>query len=46
MFGGTGLFFLFFFLNDVPRVREDIWEQMPMIGDYYHKETPPEDNPF
>ena len=46
IFGGSGLFFLLFFFNDVPRVRMDILEKLPMIGEYFHKETPPEDDPF
>lgn len=45
-FGGSGLFFLLFFFNDVPRVREDILMKLPGIGEYFHKETPPEDDPF
>ena len=46
IFGASGLFFLLFFFNDVPRVRKDIWEKVPVIGEWYHKETPPEDDPF
>lgn len=35
-----------FFVSDVPRVRIDIMEKLPIIGDHFKKEVPPEDNPF
>jgi hypothetical protein len=41
----TGIFALFFFA-EIPRVRKDIVEKIPIIGGYFHKEVPPEDNPF
>ena len=41
----TGIFALFFFA-EVPRVRIDIVEKIPIIGSYFKKEIPPEDNPF
>ncbi|EXJ90282.1 hypothetical protein A1O1_03381 [Capronia coronata CBS 617.96] len=41
----TGVFALFFF-GDVPRVRQDILQKIPVIGDYFVREIPPEDNPF
>jgi hypothetical protein len=41
----TGIFALYFF-SDVPRVREDILRKVPIIGGYFVRETPPEDNPF
>jgi hypothetical protein len=41
----TGIFALFFFA-EVPRVRIDIVEKIPVIGSYFKKEIPPEDNPF
>lgn len=41
----TGIFALYFF-SEVPRVRKDIIEKIPIIGSYFHKEIPPEDNPF
>ncbi len=46
LFGvSVGVFALYFF-SAVPRVREDILEKLPGIGDYFHQEVPPEDNPF
>ncbi|KAK8220760.1 ubiquinol-cytochrome-c reductase complex subunit-domain-containing protein [Phyllosticta capitalensis] len=41
----AGIFALFFFA-EVPRVRDDIMIKVPIIGDYFVKEIPPEDNPF
>jgi len=41
----TGVFAIFFF-SDIPRVRIDIMQRIPVIGDYWVKEIPPEDNPF
>ena len=41
----TGIFALYFFA-EIPRVRKDIVEKIPIIGSYFHKEIPPEDNPF
>ena len=45
-FGAVAGGFALFFLSDVPRVRVDIMEQIPVIGSYFHREVPPEDNPF
>ena len=46
LFGvSAGLFALFFFA-EVPRVRTDIVEKIPVLGEYFRKEIPPEDNPF
>ena len=41
----AGTFALFFF-GEVPKVRNDILSKMPIIGPYYIREIPPEDNPF
>jgi len=41
----AGAFALFFFC-DVPRVRIDIMEKIPVLGDYFVKKIAPEDNPF
>lgn len=35
-----------FFLSDVPRVRIDIMQKLPIIGPYFEKSIAPEDNPF
>lgn len=41
----AGVFALFFF-GEVPRVRQDILSKVPVIGNYWVREVPPEDNPF
>lgn len=41
----AGIFALFFF-GEIPKVRHDILQKMPLIGDYFVREIPPEDNPF
>lgn len=41
----AGTFALFFF-GDVPKVRKDILQKVPVIGEYFVREIPPEDNPF
>ncbi|KAF2478766.1 ubiquinol-cytochrome-c reductase complex subunit-domain-containing protein [Neohortaea acidophila] len=46
LFGVSAGVFALFFFNGIPRVRQDILEQMPFIGDYFHHEIPPEDDPF
>lgn len=35
-----------FFFSDVPRFRIDVMQKLPIIGEHFHKELPPEDNPF
>ena len=35
-----------YFISYVPRVREDIMRNVPIIGPYFVKEVPPEDDPF
>ncbi|OCK76376.1 hypothetical protein K432DRAFT_385491 [Lepidopterella palustris CBS 459.81] len=45
-FGGVAGIFLIFFFSDLPRVRKDIMQKVPVIGDYFVREIPPEDNPF
>lgn len=39
----AGIFALFFF-GEVPRVRKDILQKVPIIGPYFVREVPPEDN--
>ncbi|TQB68505.1 hypothetical protein MPDQ_003354 [Monascus purpureus] len=41
----AGVFALFFF-GDVPRVRVDILQRIPVVGGYWKREIAPEDNPF
>ncbi|KAH8775100.1 ubiquinol-cytochrome-c reductase complex subunit-domain-containing protein [Hyaloscypha finlandica] len=45
-FGGVAGFFAVYFFSDVPRVRKDIWQKVPIIGQHYVKEVPASDNPF
>jgi len=45
-FGGVAGFFALFFFSEIPRVRKDIMQKIPLFGDYWVKEIPPEDNPF
>jgi hypothetical protein len=41
----AGIFALFFF-GEIPKVRKDILSKVPVIGEYFIHEIPPEDNPF
>ncbi|KAJ9302162.1 hypothetical protein DTO271G3_1028 [Paecilomyces variotii] len=41
----AGIFALFFF-GEVPRVRKDILQKVPVLGEYFDRSIPPEDNPF
>jgi hypothetical protein len=41
----AGIFALFFF-DGIPRVQTDILQKVPFLGDFYHNEVAPEDNPF
>lgn len=41
----AGIFALFFFA-EVPKVRKDILVKLPVVGEYFVREVPPEDNPF
>ncbi|KAI9839323.1 MAG: hypothetical protein M1819_003318 [Sarea resinae] len=43
--GVAGIFALYFF-SDVPRVRRDIMQKLPLIGEHFIREIPPSDNPF
>lgn len=45
-FGVSAGIFAVFFFGDVPKVRNDILTNVPVIGDYFVREVPPEDNPF
>jgi len=37
---------LLFFMEDIPPVRRDIFQKIPIIGSYWDRTVPPEDNPF
>jgi hypothetical protein len=45
-FGAAAGIFAFFFFAEIPRVRRDIVEKIPILGDYFKVEIAPEDNPF
>ncbi len=45
-FGVAAGTFAIFFFGEIPRVRKDILQKVPIIGDYFVREIPPEDNPF
>jgi hypothetical protein len=45
-FGAATGIFLFFMFAEIPRVSKDIAEKIPILGAWFHKEIPPEDNPF
>ncbi|KAI4125802.1 MAG: hypothetical protein LQ338_004082 [Usnochroma carphineum] len=44
MFGVAGLTFALQFFADVPKVRNDIMQKLPVVGDYFIREIPPSDN--
>ena len=43
-FGVVGGVFALFFFAEVPKVRKDIMQKLPVVGDYFVREIPPEDN--
>jgi hypothetical protein len=45
-FGVSAGIFAIFFFGEIPKVRTDILQKMPIIGPYFVREIPPEDNPF
>ncbi|RDI87807.1 hypothetical protein Vi05172_g2419 [Venturia inaequalis] len=45
-FGAAAGIFALFFFADIPRVRKDIIEKIPIVGDLHKNEIAPEDNPF
>jgi len=45
-FAGVAGFFALFFFSDLPRVRKDIMQKIPFIGERYVREIPASDNPF
>ncbi|KAK5074979.1 hypothetical protein LTS08_005443 [Lithohypha guttulata] len=45
-FGMATVIFALFFFGEIPKVRNDILSKFPIIGEYYVREIPPEDNPF
>lgn len=45
-FGAVAGIFALFFFGEVPKVRKDILQNVPILGSYFVREIPPEDNPF
>ncbi|KAI4287181.1 MAG: hypothetical protein L6R35_003559, partial [Caloplaca aegaea] len=43
-FGIVGAVFVLQFFADVPKVRTDIMQKLPVVGDYFIREIPPSDN--
>lgn len=43
-FGAVAGVFALFFFDEVPKVRRDIMQKLPVVGDYFVREVPPEDN--
>ncbi|KLJ07417.1 hypothetical protein EMPG_17102, partial [Blastomyces silverae] len=43
-FGASAGIFAVFFFGEVPRVRKDILMNIPVIGGYWERSIPPEDN--
>jgi hypothetical protein len=35
-----------FFAEEIPPMRQDVLQNIPLIGSYWKKEIAPEDNPF
>jgi hypothetical protein len=44
--GAAAVVALLLFAEEIPTVRRDIFQKIPIIGDYWVKTVPPEDNPF
>jgi hypothetical protein len=45
-FGAVAGIFALFFFAEVPKVRKDIMQKVPILGNYFVVEIAPEDNPF
>ncbi|KAG5928415.1 hypothetical protein E4U42_000711 [Claviceps africana] len=46
-FGGAAVVGLLFYVSGIPRVKEDILQNIPVVGRYFVKqEIHPQDNPF
>lgn len=45
-FGAAALLAVAFLMEDVPVVRKDIYQNLPIIGHYWDRTVAPEDNPF
>ncbi|KAI9833546.1 MAG: hypothetical protein M1826_007160 [Phylliscum demangeonii] len=45
-FGAAGLLAVLYLAEGIPRVRRDIFQKIPVLGEYWVREIPPSDNPF
>lgn len=45
-FGAATGLFVFFMFAEIPRVRKDIAEKIPILGQWFKEEIAPEDSPF
>ncbi|KAI2607230.1 ubiquinol-cytochrome-c reductase complex subunit-domain-containing protein [Hypoxylon fragiforme] len=45
-FGGVAFFALIFYASGIPRVKKDILQKIPIIGEHFVTVIPPSDNPF
>ncbi|OIW31847.1 hypothetical protein CONLIGDRAFT_641625 [Coniochaeta ligniaria NRRL 30616] len=45
-FGVVGLFAVVYFASGIPRVKKDILQKLPVIGDKFVEKIPASDNPF
>ncbi|KAF2423188.1 hypothetical protein EJ08DRAFT_596329, partial [Tothia fuscella] len=45
-FGVAAGIFAVFFFAEVPKMRKDVMQKIPVLGDYFQEEIAPEDNPF
>jgi hypothetical protein len=44
--GAAAVIYVLFLAEEIPSVSRDILQKIPLVGDYWVKEVPPEDNPF
>ncbi|KAI5783888.1 ubiquinol-cytochrome-c reductase complex subunit-domain-containing protein [Peziza echinospora] len=46
-FGAVAGFTALFFLEGIPRVQQDVFQKIPILGDYWtNRQLPASDNPF
>ncbi|KAM3507026.1 hypothetical protein MY10362_002017 [Beauveria mimosiformis] len=46
LFGGAAAVGALLFTSGIPRIQHDILDKIPGMGQFYHKEIHPQDNPF
>ncbi|KAK7750822.1 glucosyltransferase [Diatrype stigma] len=45
-FGGVALFAVIFYASGIPKLKKDVLQKLPVIGDHFVTVIPPSDNPF